>query len=29
MSNCYTHSCFVLYITAAECGLLREAIALA
>ena len=29
MSNCYTHSCFVLHITAAECGLLREAIALA
>jgi len=29
MSNCYTHSCFVLHITAAESGLLREAIALA
>jgi hypothetical protein len=29
MSNCYTHSCFVLRITVPECGLLREAIALA
>ena len=29
MSNCYTHSCFVLHITADECGLLREAVALA
>ena len=29
MSNCYTHACFVLQITAAESGLLREAIALA
>ena len=29
MSNCYTHSCFVLWITAAECALLREAITFA
>lgn len=29
MSNCYTHSCFVLTVTAAEAELLREAIALA
>ena len=26
MSNCYTHSCFVLWITAAEYALVREAI---
>jgi hypothetical protein len=29
MSNCYTHSCFVLTVTAAEAALLREAIAFA
>ena len=29
MSNCYTHSCFVLWITAAESALLREAIGFA
>lgn len=29
MSNCYTHSCFVLTVTLAEADLLREAIALA
>lgn len=29
MSNCYTHSCFVLNVTAFEADLLREAIALA
>jgi hypothetical protein len=29
MSNCYTRCCFALYITSAECSLLREAIALA
>lgn len=29
MSNCYTHSCFALTVTATEADLLREAIALA